>query len=510
MNLAIPFAAQTITVLPSPSLTIRYFEQSAVYADDPYTPQVEPSQPFALGVQVLNTGAGAANNVSITSAQPQIVSSLSGLLVNFQLLATQVNGQNLSPSLTVNFGDIAPGGLAEGLFLMTSTIDGQFVSYNATFQDQSGLGSPQLSIVNAVEIYNMIHLAAEIGPGASTGTGFLVSDIPGASSPPDAVFLPDGSVQRVSQATDASVQGTLGNGVLQVQLTDTATSGWSYLDIPDPGNGDYRLVSVTRSDGVTLPANDFWQTNETFVSDGQPPVFENQLHILDDNGTGTYTLNYLPIDQLQPTITSLSSVSPNPTATPVDGLQVTFNEPVALGTLDANDLSLTLNGGAESHHAGRDLQPGLRLDLPDQWALGARYLGRSLHPHRQRGGGRGCVREPGRRHGLHELGDGRGGAGRLDDRRRDARPAQHAGRRGLGHLHGADRRVQLRPLGPQPHRRWRLEPHHQRLGSHDHPARARHLPGQRPLVAHDERRRLRPDRQRRPGHREWRPGRRVR
>ncbi len=196
MMLAIPFSAQTITVEPSPSLTIRYFEQSAVYADDPYTATVEPSQPFALGVQVFNVGAGTANNVSISSAQPKIVSSLSGLLANFQLIATQVDGQSLSPSLTVNFGNIAPGAIAEGLFLMTSSIDGQFVSYNATFQDQSGLGSPQLSIVNAVEIYNLIHLASEVGTGASTGTAFLVSDVsapaalPTRSSSPTAPCSP--------------------------------------------------------------------------------------------------------------------------------------------------------------------------------------------------------------------------------------------------------------------------------------------------------------------------------
>jgi hypothetical protein len=346
MNLAIPFTPQTITVQPSPSLTIRYFEQSAVYAADPYGSDTEPSEPFALGVQVVNVGAGAANNVSITSAQPQIVNSLSGLLASFQLVATQVDGQNLTPSLTVDLGNIAPGGLATALFLMTSSIDGQFVSYNATFQDENGLGSSQLSIVNSVVVYNLIHLASEIGPDASTGSAFLVSDIPGASSPPDAVFLPDGSVDPVAQATDVNVGNeTVANGQLSVTMTDTPTSGWSYLDIPDPGDGAYRLVSVTRSDGVELPVNDFWQTDQTYVSDGQPPILENDLHILDDNSTGTYTLTYVPINQLQPEITNVSAVTPNPALSPVNSLQVTFNEPIAIGTLDANVMDLSLDGG---------------------------------------------------------------------------------------------------------------------------------------------------------------------
>jgi hypothetical protein len=345
MSLAIPFSAQTITVEPSPSLTIRYFEQSAVYGPDAYNPNA-PSQPFALGVQVFNTGAGTANDVSIISAQPQILSSLSGLLASFQLLATQVNGQNLTPSLTVDLGSIAPGGLSTALFLMTSSVGGQFVSYSASFEDDSALGTAQPSIVNSLEIYNMIHLASEVGPGASTGDAFLVSDVPGASSLPNAVFLPDGAVQPVTQATDPVVTGTLGNGNLQVTLTDTPTSGWSYLDTPDPGMGDYELVNVTRSDGISLPVNDFWQTDETYVSDGQPPIPQNMLHILDDDSTGSYTLTYVPINQLQPTITSISSVSPDPTTVPVGSLQVTFDEPIAIGTLDANDFSLTLDGGS--------------------------------------------------------------------------------------------------------------------------------------------------------------------
>jgi hypothetical protein len=344
INLAIPFSPETITVLPNPSLTLRYFEQSAVYGPDPTNPS-EPSQPFVLGVQVINSGGGTANGVSITSAQPQIVANGSGLLANFQVIATQVDGQSLTPSLTANFGSILPGAVAEGTFLLESSIQGQFVSYNATFQDDSGLGTPQLSIINGVQIFNLVHLASEVGAGVNTGNAFLVADMPGASALPDAVYLPDGSVASVGEATNPVITGSLGNGTLQVQLADTTSSGWNYLDIADPGQGKYQLIGVTRSDGTSLPANDFWQTDRTFVSDGQPPVYENRLHILDDNGTGSYTLDFAPINAVRPTVTNIAPVSPNPTITPVNSLDVTFNEPIDLSTFDASALSLTLNNG---------------------------------------------------------------------------------------------------------------------------------------------------------------------
>ncbi len=213
-----------------------------------------------------------------------------------------------------------------------------------------------------------------------------------------------------------------------------------------------------------------------YVSDGQPPVFENELHILDDNGTGTYTLNYVPIDELQPAITSISAVSPNPTTTAVNGLQVTFNEPIALGTLDADDLDLSLNGGPNliTSTVGRDGQPGLGLDLPDQRALGARHGRRHLHAHGQRGRRRGPVREPGRPAPPPRAGSWTRAApavstiGGVTPGPRNT-PVGSV----ICHIQRVDRSIELRPLGPEPHRGRRLEPDHRRLGRHDHPGRAR-------------------------------------
>ncbi len=511
MDLAIPFAAQTINVDPSPDLTLRYFEQEFVYGPDPTNPSA-PSEPFALGVQVVNTGAGTANDVSITSAQPEIVDNEKGLLINFQVIATQVDGQSLSPSLTANFGDIDPGDVGTGVFLMTSSLQGQFIDYSASFEDESGLGTPQLAIISSIEIHQLLHLASEVGPGASTGTAFLVDDNPGADTNPTAIYLPDGSTAPVSEATDVETEGTLGNGDLQIQLTYTTTSGWNYLSIPDPGNGQYELVSVTRSDGVTLPANDYWQTDRTFIGGGRPPIYENMLQILDDNGTGTYTLTYVPINQTHPAVTSISSVSPNPTTTPVGSLQVTFNEPIALGTFNFDDLSLTLNNGpnliASTSGVTVSLVSGSTYQISGLGALDAQPGVYSL-----------TVNASGIEDSSGNVGTGSDSTSWVEAAGEPAvltitgvTPGlwNTPVRLGLGHLHPADRHRQLRPLGPQSHRGRRLEPHHEQFGRLDHPGRARHLPGHRPLVAHNQRRRLRLDRRCQPGHLERHPGRRLR
>jgi hypothetical protein len=60
----------TITVTPDPLLVVKYFLQKDVYADDPFTPQIEPSIPFTLGLMIRNIGYGIAREMKITSAQP--------------------------------------------------------------------------------------------------------------------------------------------------------------------------------------------------------------------------------------------------------------------------------------------------------------------------------------------------------------------------------------------------------------------------------------------------------
>ena len=114
---------------PSPQLYLKYFLQRDVFADDPYTPEIEPSIPFPLAVMVQNKGYGVADNFQITSAQPTIVDNQKGLLISFQIISTEIAGQPATPSLTANFGDLAPGAIKIGEWWMISTLEGLFINY---------------------------------------------------------------------------------------------------------------------------------------------------------------------------------------------------------------------------------------------------------------------------------------------------------------------------------------------------------------------------------------------
>ncbi len=299
----VPLAPVPITVNPTARLTLDYFHQRDVYSDDPFTDRVEPSIPFNLAIMVRNRGAGAAKNFHITSAQPEIVENDKGLLIDFRIIATEVAGQNLTPSLTANFGTIDPGEISIGRWLLTSTLQGLFIDYKATFEHLDGQGNPRLSLIDEVRIHEMIRLVQAGGSFEDGKPDFLVNNIPDLRDLPDTLWLSDGSSNRVEVVTNAVVAGTLSPANLQVQLTAAMPPGWTYLRVPDPAKGNYRLASIRRSDGfmVSVETN-AWVTDRTFIGLGRRPALENVLHLLDHNSTGLYTLIYevLPVSDAQP------------------------------------------------------------------------------------------------------------------------------------------------------------------------------------------------------------------
>ncbi|MFZ4593428.1 MAG: putative Ig domain-containing protein [Verrucomicrobiaceae bacterium] len=224
----------------------------------------------------------------ITSAQPKIIENEKGLLADFRIIATQVAGQSLQPSLTASFGNINPGEIKIGEWLMTSSLQGLFIDYKATFEHVDELNDPRLSLIDAVEIHEMIHPVRALGALDDGKPDFLVNDVPDVRDLPDTVYLSDGTTAPVALREAASATGTLTK-----TLTAAMPAGWAYLRVPEPSNGQLRLTKVTRSDGLELPLDvNAWVTDRTFIGQALRPTNENILHLLDFNSTGSYTLLY--------------------------------------------------------------------------------------------------------------------------------------------------------------------------------------------------------------------------
>jgi hypothetical protein len=343
----VPLSAAPITVHPLAELHLTYFHQRDVLGDDPFTDEIEPSVPFSLAVMVRNSGDGVARNVRITSSQPEIVDNDKGLLVDFDIIATEVAGQNLAPSLTANFGDVNPGQIKIGQWLLKSTLQGLFIQYDATFEHLDGLGDPRLSLVQSVDIHELIHIVRAPGVFEDGLPDMLVNDFADIEDLPDALYLSDGSIVPVSIVTTGSVSGAVSAGSLTVQLSANLPAGWSYLRVPDPGNGNYRLVSVTRSNNVPLSlGTNVWLTDRTFIGGGLRPVKENNLHLLDYNSSGVYTLVYA-LPPIPDTTAPVSSVAALPSSSFVEiAVQWSGNDETNGSGLAAFDIYVSEDGGS--------------------------------------------------------------------------------------------------------------------------------------------------------------------
>ena len=297
LTIGIPLTAAPITVYPDPRLHVKYFHQRDVFSDDPFTRDIiEPTIPFNLAVMVQNTGHGPAKKVRIVSGQPEIVENEKGLLINFKIIGTEVAGQSVTPSLTAVFGDIGPGQIGIARWLLTSTLQGLFINYSATFEHTDSLGKTNLSLIDEVTIHEMNHLVYADGAFADGLPDFLVNDDPDPDDYPDHIYLSNGTTNKVSVVLQGTIDGAATVGHSNVLLTASVPNGWTYLRMADPANGAMQLTGVTRSDGKPiLVGTNVWVTDRTFIGHSERPIRENILHLLDYNSTGSYTLTYGPL-----------------------------------------------------------------------------------------------------------------------------------------------------------------------------------------------------------------------
>ncbi len=293
-----PMFPDRIRVHPDPMLHVDYFHERIVYSDDPFTPEIEPAVPYSLGMMITNSGAGTARNLTMTSGQPVIIENEQGLVIFFEIIGAQLGLEPISPSLQVEFGNINPGEIRMVRWLMTSTLEGEFTSYEASFVHLDAIGDAHISLFESVETHEMLHVIRIDDPVDDNLPDFLTNDILDPDSYPDIIYSSDGTNLPVTVSLDAAADGVPVEGDLEVQLTATMGPGWVYLRLDDPADDGliYTLNRVERSDGkVLLLDENVWTTHRIIRQEGEPEEPEYRLHLTDFDSTGIYTLYYEPV-----------------------------------------------------------------------------------------------------------------------------------------------------------------------------------------------------------------------
>jgi hypothetical protein len=266
-----------ITVKPLPQLTLDYFLTRDVEADDPLTTEIEPAQPFTLGVRVKNNGIATAKSLKIDSAQPKIVDNAQGLLINFRLTGSYVDDAPVQNSLLINFGDIAASASKMGRWTMETTLAGKFTEFTARFTHSDELGGALTSILQATNAHLLLRDVRVDLPGRDFVRDFLAVD---------------GDVLRVYESdstdtvvTDRSAAATFTGSGDNYRLSFPATAGFAYVKLPDPYKGAKALGTILRSDGKQMAPENVWLSR---TRNEQSKQWEYWFNVFDVNTTGVY------------------------------------------------------------------------------------------------------------------------------------------------------------------------------------------------------------------------------
>ncbi len=351
----------TLTVKPSPELDLTYFMQRDILGDDALTDEVEPMEPAEFAVIINNKGNGDATNVRMVTNQPEIVDNQKGLLIDFEFLSSQLNGQDkvmaLGQAIPTDFGTIPAHTQAYAQWWLQSTLLGHFVKYNVEATHVTSYGNENLSLLDQVTIHELIRgftpsvnsqlspVTSQLSPVTSL-RAFLVNDVTDAADMPDAIYFTDATQDAVYELASAAIDK---RSDTEYHLTLVPTqAGWAYGSLMDPTVGRQQLVSIRRqSDGAELNVDNMWQTSRT-LRDGREPLSECRLHFVANMPlTGeTYILTFAPKPDVELAVQEYVGVPREGTvaAEPVRQLTVRFNKAIDAATFTTDDVTLQCQG----------------------------------------------------------------------------------------------------------------------------------------------------------------------
>ena len=340
----------TLTVKPSPNLDLTYFMQRDIKGDDPLTKEVEPSEEAEFSLLINNLGYGDATHVMMTTNQPEIVDNEKGLKVKFELMSSQLNGQEktlaLGGNVSTDFGTIPAHSTSYAQWWIKSSLLGHFTDYDVTATHLTSYGNKDLSLLNDVTIHELIR-SIDVTKGDKTLKGFMTNDIVDADDTPDMLYLSDGEIEKVNVAASSSITKTSDT---EYTLTITPSEeGWNYGNLSDPTYGVSALKSVTRaSDGKQISLRNFWQTDRT-LRDGKDPLYENRIHFADQfdgKNAESYILTFEATPSLMLEVASIEGApAEDEVATqPVNTLKVMFNKYIDPATFTSEDIQINVQG----------------------------------------------------------------------------------------------------------------------------------------------------------------------
>lgn len=343
----------SLQVKPSPELDLTYFMQRDVYGDNPLTPDVvEPVIPAEFSVLIHNKGKGDANNVRMITKKPEIVENEKGLLIDFDIISSSLNGGEktmaLDDDIATQFGTIAAGTASYATWDLTASLMGHFTEYDVSVTHVTDYGNPDLSLLDRVTIHELIHsMNATIGD--KVYRAWITNDEPDAEDAPDHIYFANGTDEELVTLSGETRMERIDATHYRVTVPTNVPRKWFYTAVANPAGKYAKILSITdETNNRPLDAANFWTTDYT-MKDGIDPQLDYRLHIADivsGKGTNKYIVEFEPIPELRLDVKSITTVpADNQIAEkPIDELTVEFNKDIKPETFTREDIVVRHEG----------------------------------------------------------------------------------------------------------------------------------------------------------------------
>lgn len=343
----------SLQVKPSPELDLTYFMQRDVYGDNPLTPDVvEPVIPAEFSVLIHNKGKGDANNVRMITKKPEIVENEKGLLIDFDIISSSLNGGEktmaLDDDIATQFGTIAAGTASYATWDLTASLMGHFTEYDVNVTHVTDYGNPDLSLLDRVTIHELIHsLNATIGD--KVYRAWITNDEPDAEDAPDHIYFANGTDEELVTLSEQTRMERIDNTHYRVTVPTDVPRNWFYTAVANPAGKYAKILSITdETNNRPLDAANFWTTDYT-MKDGIDPQLDYRLHIADivsGKGTNKYIVEFEPIPELRLDVKSITTVPADDQIAekPIEELTVEFNKDIKPETFTREDIVVRHEG----------------------------------------------------------------------------------------------------------------------------------------------------------------------
>lgn len=343
----------SLQVKPTPELDLTYFMQRDVYGDNPLTTDVvEPVIPAEFSVLIHNKGYGDANNVRMITKKPTIVENEKGLLIDFDIISSSLNGGEktmaLDDDIATQFGTIAAGTASYATWDLTASLMGHFTEYDVSVTHVTDYGNPDLSLLDRVTIHELIHsMNATIGD--KVYRAWITNDEPDAEDAPDHIYFANGTDEELATLSEATRMERIDATHYRVTVPTNVPRKWFYTTVANPAGKYAKILSITdETNNRPLDAANFWTTDYT-MKDGIDPQLDYRLHIADivsGKGTNTYIVEFEPIPELRLDVKSITTVPADDQIAekPIEQLTVEFNKDIRPETFTREDIVVRHEG----------------------------------------------------------------------------------------------------------------------------------------------------------------------